>query len=377
MASVLGSSLASQLWQQAMSYHFLNLLFTLNGKPLYAWIQWYTSSWVAVWVKLPNGIPASSSVTINIHFTNSIQYPYTGIAPQLTPTYGQYDNGEYVFLFYDNFAGTSLNTSKWNEGYNTGGSITAHNGLTINYTSSSLGGAWIISKYNFTQSQGVAWYALMNFYGTSNFSDVRIRIYIWDASYQATGDGGNGNWRAVLNNSDYGYFTDQNVGADTTQLYWSGYGFSSALPPSTSQNDYNILMVQILNSTGLTWKTYTITNNGISLFQSFSQRGSVSGSFNILFEASQDGAGSASIVINIAYTFLATAPPNGVMPSITSVSDNGVPGQYIVWRYSPISNVINITIRVSSFPAYNYNPGIEILSSNVGDQTSDNNPGFY
>ena len=112
MASVLGSSLASQLWQQAMSYHFLNLLFTLNGKPLYAWIQWYTSSWVAVWVKLPNGIPASSSVTINIHFTNSIQYPYTGIAPQLTPTYGQYDNGEYVFLFYDNFAGTSLNTSK-------------------------------------------------------------------------------------------------------------------------------------------------------------------------------------------------------------------------------------------------------------------------
>jgi len=244
-------------------------------------------------------------------------YPYVGEAPQLSSTYGQYDNGNYVFLFYDNFAGTSLNTSKWNEGYNTGGSITVHNGLTINYTSSSLGGAWIISKYNFTQSQGVVWYALMNFYGTSNFNDVRIRIYFWDDSYQVTGNGGNGNWRVVLGAGDYGYFTAQNVGADTTQLYWYPYGFSSAaLPSSTSQNDYNILMIQILNSTGLTWKTYTITNNNISLFQSFSQSGTVSGSFNILFQAAQDGAGSASIVINIAYTFLATAPPNGVMPSI-------------------------------------------------------------
>ena len=39
---------------------------------------------------------------------NSIQYPYTGIAPYLTSTYGQYDNGENVFNFYDNFAGTTL-----------------------------------------------------------------------------------------------------------------------------------------------------------------------------------------------------------------------------------------------------------------------------
>ena len=58
IASALGSTTASQLWQQAMSDHFLNLLFQQNGQTLYAWIQNYTSSWVAVWVKLPNGIPA-------------------------------------------------------------------------------------------------------------------------------------------------------------------------------------------------------------------------------------------------------------------------------------------------------------------------------
>jgi len=302
------------------SSQLLNLEFCLDvncNTPLYAWIESYNTnlSTVYIWVNLPVSIPANSSITIYMFVRNSIQYPYTGIAPNLTSTYAQYDNGENVFLFYDNFAGTSLNTNKWNYGYNSGGSITVNNGVTINYTSSSRGGAWIISNYNFPQSKGVVWYALMNFYGTSNFNDVRIRIYFWDTSYQVTGDNDSGNWGIILNNTDYGYFTNNYVGANTTQLNWGTQFTSTALPASTSQNDYNILMMQMLNANGLVWNTYTITNNNISLFQSFSQNGSVSGSFSILFEASQDGAGSASIVINITYTFLTTAPPNGVMPS--------------------------------------------------------------
>ncbi|AME30059.1 hypothetical protein AZ270_gp36 [Acidianus tailed spindle virus] len=52
-------------------------------------------------------------------------------------------------------------------------------------------------------------------------------------------------------------------------------------------------------------------------------------------------------------------------------------GQYIAWKYSPISNVINITIHVTSFPSRNGNPGIEILSPNVGDQSYDGASGFY
>ena len=52
-------------------------------------------------------------------------------------------------------------------------------------------------------------------------------------------------------------------------------------------------------------------------------------------------------------------------------------GQYIAWKYSPISNVINVTIHVTSFPIHNYNPGIVLYSPNIGDQSSDNNFGFY
>jgi len=53
------------------------------------------------------------------------------------------------------------------------------------------------------------------------------------------------------------------------------------------------------------------------------------------------------------------------------------PGQYIAWKYSPISNVINVTIHITSFPFRGSQPGIVVYSPNIGDQTSDNNPGFY
>ena len=48
-------------------------------------------------------------------------------------------------------------------------------------------------------------------------------------------------------------------------------------------------------------------------------------------------------------------------------------GQYIAWKYSPISNIINATIYVTSYPSGIQNsPGIVVYSSNIGDQTSDN-----
>jgi len=108
--NALGTDVGSYLWSQAESHDFLNVIFvnTSSGEPLYAWVQNFTPNWVAVWVKLPNGVPARGAVNITLEFTNASQYPYTGLAPYLTSTYGQYDNGQYVFPIYYNFSGTSL-----------------------------------------------------------------------------------------------------------------------------------------------------------------------------------------------------------------------------------------------------------------------------
>jgi len=85
----------------------LNLQFCLDvncNTPLYAWIESYNSnlSTVYIWINLPVSIPANSSITIYMFVRNSIQYPYTGLRPDLTSTYGQYDNGKNVFLIYFN-----------------------------------------------------------------------------------------------------------------------------------------------------------------------------------------------------------------------------------------------------------------------------------
>ena len=68
---------------------------------------------------------------------------------------------------------------------------------------------------------------------------------------------------------------------------------------------------------------------------------------------------------------------NGELVVNSTGASNG--GQYVAWRYSPISNTINITIHVISFPVSNniYYPAITVYSPNVGDQTSDLNSGFY
>jgi len=112
------------------SSQLLNLEFCLDvncNTPLYAWIQGNSLSNAYIWIKLPVSIPANSSITIYMFVRNSIQYPYTGIAPNLTSTYGQYDNGQNVFLNY--FSGGSL--SGWTVSGSAGQTTSAPSGNSI------------------------------------------------------------------------------------------------------------------------------------------------------------------------------------------------------------------------------------------------------
>jgi hypothetical protein len=134
------------------SSQLLNLQFCLDvncNTPLYAWIESYNTnlSTVYIWINLPTSIPANSSITIYMFVRNSIQYPYTGMSPTLTSAYAQYDNGENVFTFYDNFAGTTL-SSKWIEvTAPPSGVITVNNGVSIINTGNTI---YYVSSQSFT-----------------------------------------------------------------------------------------------------------------------------------------------------------------------------------------------------------------------------------
>jgi hypothetical protein len=124
--------------------------------PLFAWLESCTPSLsntatsATAWIKLTNSIAGSGGTqTIYMAFlstSSDFDSNYWGSSPNLSGTYGAYDNGANVFSFYDDFKGTSL-SAKWTSVVgSSGASIAVNNGLTVTTTSTgSTAYAFVIS----------------------------------------------------------------------------------------------------------------------------------------------------------------------------------------------------------------------------------------
>jgi hypothetical protein len=110
--------------------------FDANGQIIASWLESGNSNnanETVYWLKVTNGIPANSSVTVYMGFalkdTSLFSNQITGEAPALSTNYGENDNGANIFLFYDNFNGTSL-SSQWLIMHSEG-SLDVNDGLTV------------------------------------------------------------------------------------------------------------------------------------------------------------------------------------------------------------------------------------------------------
>ena len=187
--------------QPYINSNWSNVEFTTGagatGTVLHAWVEGNASgapisATTPVWVNLPSGIGASSSVTIYMNFmpgnvmnatcaagANPETSPstcFTGEAPNLSSTYAHYDNGVSVFPFYDDFAGTSL-SSQWT--VNGGWSYTVNNEALITYSPG--GGVGITSSTTF------AYPFVVDFYGSPYLSSAPPFLDIGIGSSGATG----------------------------------------------------------------------------------------------------------------------------------------------------------------------------------------------
>jgi hypothetical protein len=86
-----------------------------HGRILRSWMESGNSdvsSRTMYWIRLPDGIPASTALDVYIGFAekdrNLLNTTTTGEAPALSPAYARYDDGAAVFLHYADFAGTDL-----------------------------------------------------------------------------------------------------------------------------------------------------------------------------------------------------------------------------------------------------------------------------
>ena len=113
------SKYASYLNSEVSNVRFYNSTDFTASHELSGWIQTNNTTTATssdVWVNLSGTIvPASGSVDIYMAFATE-QFSWSshwGLNPLLSTVYGAVDNGIHVFNFYDNFAGTTLNTTKW------------------------------------------------------------------------------------------------------------------------------------------------------------------------------------------------------------------------------------------------------------------------
>ncbi len=300
-----------------------------NGTELYAWLESYTgqpsggnanqATNATIWVKL-HGIPANSQVVIDMEFlptSSNFDGNYWGEAPQLSPSYGQYDNGPKVFDYYQNFNGTSLPSSfgySLDAGSKGSGTLTVNNGVTI--TTYTGGSAYSLFYQNFNNSFHVS-NTVWEMFGTieTYAGSTSINRLGWIDSANPTSYYG-ADWQ-----SDNGYIlaSSTTVYSSTTHAVWSIYW----------PNPYSVSMTA--------WGNYT-EYTGQAEDSWFPNA-----SWGVLVMNGQTAG-------PFYWTRVRAAPPGGVMPTAVVGSD-GSPQQYNFKIVLTVSGVNAITGAPMNFTA--------------------------
>jgi len=292
-----------------------------SGNILNSWLESgnsNTSTSTIYWVKLPNGIPANSSITIYycIYATsvNAFNTTNTGVAPNLTSTYGQYDNGSNVFTQYGG--------ASWSNFTFILGSWTTSNGY-LQQTSSDLlssdfsiigGPAALIESVSYTNNGNyILGYILGTAFNYTTQPGARVGLIAVATptstpdvfGYRFIGENSNNNpgYISFLNDylewvydgtyqgtvsTPYTLVIQNNSGTWSGSLY-SGYGTESSTPLATLPNT-----------------TYTRANN----------EGETTGYIG-LSAAYYYGGSLYANPANFMWFYLRQLPPNAVMPSVT------------------------------------------------------------
>ncbi|MFP3290123.1 MAG: hypothetical protein RXN31_02850, partial [Candidatus Nanopusillus acidilobi] len=289
-----------------------------NGQLSYSWYEGqlingstYCDVW---WINIPNGVPANSNVTIYMYIGNSSDnyysqyYPYVGEAPYLSSTYGQYDNGNYVFNYYWNFNGTSA-PPRINV-YTSYGSVTFNNGVTIKGGTSQTGG-----------ENGIA--------TAVSFSPPIIVEYYGTQSTSPSGESWGWNMVGFSNYLSSSYTTPFSGGTYTLlDFEYAPNGKASSTPnanPFTTQGG-NItggtLPTPSSNLFPLSVWTQIYTSSAYYTYQNYvNSTGYITGASNtasLPFEimVGNNEASYAPNGMTVYWLRVRAYPPNGVMPSI-------------------------------------------------------------
>ncbi len=286
--------------------------FYVNGTIIPSWLESYNYTKYAVyWLRVTN-ISKSSTLQIYVGFasnsTNLFNNKTTGEAPTLSPKYGEYDDGANVFNFYDNFAGTSLNTTKWNRG-NSGGTLTIDNGLTEVVPYNAAAGSYVYlssASYTVSGAQILESYANTNSFDTTNFRIVPDALTALNNTAWHADNGENENAVGWAGNVQ----AHSTITAETTTTSAANYFDTSQI---TSDSNYHIFGV-LYPDNGSTSVQYGYTNWGSTTTDVPATPLYVTVSYYL---NPAQTTFSTSYNLNVYWVRTRAYPPAGVMPSVT------------------------------------------------------------
>jgi hypothetical protein len=273
-----------------------NLRFVYNGQYIPAWLESINNGTATIWIKMPVSIPANSSITLNLYANPGLNFDgvYWGEAPQLSPIYGQYDNGANVFNFYTNYAGTSVPNGFAIANDGAGGSVIINNGANI--TSKSTTSTYGEFIY-YTTPQNPAGIIIESLI-TSVSSNSYDKLIGYDLSSPTSQ--GSGTW--------WGWGNGVGAGIHHTTPYNQMVSISGRTATHTDS-----LLSSFPSIVSLSWQA---TNTATATFNynrdsiTISSTPTIGNSY--LVSGYANGAGS----ITTQWFRVRAYPPNGVMPSV-------------------------------------------------------------
>jgi len=254
-----------------------NMRILYNGQYVPAWIESINNGTATIWMKTPVSIPANSSIALSLNAGPSLNFDgvYWGEAPQLSPTYGQYDNGASIFNFYDNFKGNTL-SSVW--AIPSGSNYQVNNGFIAKPSAGNTS-----AVYN------------------PNIQETSSIIAEWCLNMSSTSYPGNN------------YYFQHNRYTSNSNMHWLGVSGSDTLT-----NNGNAISTASISSTGI--QVFGIWNNGKTVTWYYEGNSYTSTSVTAETDYLALGwsyNGSSYNFPTIYWVRTRSYPPNGVMPRVS------------------------------------------------------------
>jgi hypothetical protein len=317
-----------------------NFEFTFtNGTVVPAWIESNTSGVLTTWLNISN---TTTQVQLDIfsNTTNTLSSSGTagiGEAPQLSGTYGKYDDGASVFAIYFN---GNTPTSQFSVG----------SGISL-VSSTALFNSQTVNVLNYSTSSSTTYVGLV--YTSTSLSSGN---YIAEALFSSNGGGAAFGVVGLGNTNSAGYTSAGQSAIDTETQYSSAYvdGFSVNSGVRTGGVDQQGTVNTNWRYASMTYISSASNFSGYIAPQFYSTSGGyaitdavnpISGDSPLYFISGSDGAGPPTY-INYIYARIRAYPPNGVMPSVSfgAVQQTYTPPTVSV---SPTSTTLDIPQNIT------------------------------